>query len=88
MGKGEGSYVWSFSDQDLGAPKKSIKKENKMTEKAAIKKPSTLLAFGEARKTLAFVFPVDSRGHNNFRPAKVLPRRTRGYGRKIGAVIL
>jgi hypothetical protein len=27
MGEGEGSYVWSSSDQDLGAPKKSLKKE-------------------------------------------------------------
>src|SRR5881296_3698515 len=26
MGEGEGSYVWSSSDQDLGAPKKSLKK--------------------------------------------------------------
>ena len=25
MGEGEGSYVWSSSDQDLGAPKKSLK---------------------------------------------------------------
>jgi len=35
MGEGEGSYVWSSSDQDLGAPKKNLKKErrNKMTEK-------------------------------------------------------
>jgi hypothetical protein len=23
MGEGEGSYVWSFSDQDLGAPKRA-----------------------------------------------------------------
>jgi hypothetical protein len=26
MGEGEGSYVWSSSEQDLGAPKKSLKK--------------------------------------------------------------
>jgi len=26
MGEGEGSYVWSSSDQDLGAPKKSLRK--------------------------------------------------------------
>jgi hypothetical protein len=26
MGEGEGSYVWSFSGQDLGAPKKSLKR--------------------------------------------------------------
>jgi hypothetical protein len=26
MGEGEGGYVWSSSDQDLGAPKKSLKK--------------------------------------------------------------
>jgi hypothetical protein len=26
MGEGEGSYVWSSSDQDLGTPKKSLKK--------------------------------------------------------------
>jgi hypothetical protein len=59
-----------------------------MTEKAAMKKPFTLFAFREVRKTLGFVLPVDSRGHNNFRAAKVLPRRRRGYGRKLGAVIL
>ena len=34
MGEGEGSYVWSSSDQDLGAPKTSLKKgRSKMTEK-------------------------------------------------------
>lgn len=59
-----------------------------MTEKAAMKKPFTLLAFREARKKLEFVLPVDSRGHNNFRAAKALPRTRRGYGRKLGAVIL
>jgi hypothetical protein len=59
-----------------------------MTEKAAMKKPFTLLAFREARKTLGFVLPVDSRGHNNFRAAKAWPRTRRGYGRKLGAVIL
>ena len=59
-----------------------------MTEKAAMKKPFTLLAFREARKTLGFVLPVDSRGHNNLRLAKALPRTRRGYGRKLGAVIL
>ena len=59
-----------------------------MTEKAAMKKPLTLLAFREARRTLGFVLPVDSRGHNNFRAARVLPRKRRGYGRKLGAVIL
>lgn len=26
MGEGEGSYVWSSSEQDLGVPKKSLKK--------------------------------------------------------------
>jgi hypothetical protein len=26
MGEGEGGYVWSSSDKDLGAPKKSLKK--------------------------------------------------------------
>jgi hypothetical protein len=26
MGEGEGSYVWSSPDQDLGAPKKSLKR--------------------------------------------------------------
>jgi hypothetical protein len=26
VGEGEGSYVWSFSDQDLGALKKSLKR--------------------------------------------------------------
>jgi hypothetical protein len=26
MGEGEGSYVWSFSDPDPGAPKKSLKR--------------------------------------------------------------
>lgn len=55
-----------------------------MTEKAAMKKPFTLLAFREARKTLGFVLP----SHNNFRAAKALPRTRRGYGRKLGAVIL
>jgi len=59
-----------------------------MTEKAAMKKPFTLLAFREARKTLGFVLPVDGRGHNNFRAAKVLLRTRRGYGRKSGAIIL
>jgi hypothetical protein len=59
-----------------------------MTEKAAMKKPFTLLAFREARKQSEFVLPVDGRGHNNFRAAKALPRRRRGYGRKSGAVIL
>ena len=59
-----------------------------MTEKAAIKKPFALLAFREARKTLGFVLPVDSGGHDNFRAAKALPRTRRGYGRKSGAVIL
>jgi hypothetical protein len=42
------------------------------------------LAFREARKKLEFVLPIDRRGHNNFRAAKVLPRRRRGYGRKLG----
>ena len=46
-----------------------------MTEKAAMKKPFTLLVFREARKTLGFVLPVDGRGQNNFRAAKVLPGR-------------
>jgi hypothetical protein len=55
---------------------------------ATMKKPFTLLAFREARKKLEFVLPVDSRDHDNFRAAKVLPRRRRGYGRKLGAVIL
>jgi hypothetical protein len=55
---------------------------------AAIKKPFTLLPFREARKKLDFVLPVDSRGHDNFHAAKALPRRRRGYGRRLGAVIL
>jgi hypothetical protein len=39
MGETEGSYVWSSSDQDLGTPKKSLKKgRNKMTEKEVIHK--------------------------------------------------
>jgi len=59
-----------------------------MTEKSSHEKPFTLLAFREARKTLGFVLPVDSRGHNNSRAAKALPRTRRGYGRKLGAVIL
>lgn len=33
MGEGEGSYVWSSSDQDLGAPKKSLKKEERNERK-------------------------------------------------------
>jgi hypothetical protein len=37
MGEGEGSYVWSSSDQDLGTPKKSLGR-NKMTEKEVIHK--------------------------------------------------
>jgi hypothetical protein len=53
-----------------------------------MKKPFTLLAFREARKKLEFVLPVESRGHNNFRSAKALPRRRRGYGRKLGVVIV
>ena len=59
-----------------------------MTEKAAMKKPFTLLAFREARKTLGFVLPGDSSGHNNFRAAKTLLRTRRGYGRKLGTIIL
>ena len=55
---------------------------------ATMKKLFTLLAFREARKKLEFVLPVESRDHDNFRAAKVLPRRRRGYGRKLGAVIL
>jgi hypothetical protein len=53
-----------------------------------MKRLFTLLAFREALKELEFILPVDSRGHNNFRSAKTLPRRRRGYGRKLGAVIL
>jgi hypothetical protein len=52
-----------------------------------MKRPFTHLAFREVRKKLEFVLPVDSRGHNNFRSAKTLPRRRRGYGRKLGAVM-
>jgi len=48
-----------------------------------MKKPFTLLAFREARKTLGFVLPVDSRGHNNFRAAKALPRTRRGLWQKV-----
>jgi hypothetical protein len=46
-----------------------------------------LLPFREAQKKLEFVFPVDGQGHNNFRAARALLRRRRGYGRKLGAVI-
>jgi hypothetical protein len=53
-----------------------------------MKKPFTLPAFREARKKLEFVLPVDGRGQNNFRAAKVLLRRRRGYGRKSGTVML
>jgi hypothetical protein len=53
-----------------------------------MKKPSTFLPFREARKKLDFVLPVDRHAYNNFRAAKALPRRRRGYGRKLGAVIL
>jgi hypothetical protein len=53
-----------------------------------MKKPFTLLAFREGRKKLEFVLPVDSRGRNDFRAAKVLLRRRRGYGRKSGTVML
>jgi len=53
-----------------------------------MKKPFTLLAFREARKKLEFVLPIDISGHNNFRAAKALLRRRRGYGRKLGVVIL
>ena len=59
-----------------------------MTEKEAMKKPFTLLAFREARKKLEFILPVDNRGRNNFRAAKVLLRRRRGYGRKLGTFLL
>ena len=52
-----------------------------------MKRLFTLLAFREALKKLEFILPVDSRGHNNFRSAKTLPRRRRGYGRKLGAVM-
>jgi hypothetical protein len=55
---------------------------------ATMKKPFTLLAFRDAPKRLEFVLPIDSRDHNNFRAAKALLRRRRGYGRKLGAVIL
>jgi hypothetical protein len=55
---------------------------------AGMKKPFTLLAFREAGKKLEFVLPGDSRGHKNFRAAKALPRSRRGYGRKLGAVII
>jgi hypothetical protein len=48
-----------------------------------MKKPFTLLAFRKERKTLGFVLPVDSGGHDNFRAAKALPRTRRGYGRKV-----
>jgi hypothetical protein len=48
-----------------------------------MKNPFTLLAFREARKKLEFVLPIDSRGHNNFRAAKVLPRRRRGLRQKV-----
>jgi hypothetical protein len=58
------------------------------TPNSTMKKPFTLLAFRDARKTLGFVLPVDIRCHNNFRPVKALPRTKRGYGRKSGAVIL
>jgi hypothetical protein len=53
-----------------------------------MRKPFTLLAFREARKKLEFVLAVDGRDQNNYCAAKVLPRRRRGYGRKLGAVIL
>jgi hypothetical protein len=53
-----------------------------------MRKPFTLLAFREARKKLEFVLPVDSLDHNNYRAAKALPRRRRGYGRKLEVVIL
>ena len=49
-----------------------------------MKNPFTLLAFREAPKKLEFVLPVDRRGHNNFRAAKVLPRRRRGSRQKVG----
>jgi hypothetical protein len=38
MGEGEGSYVWSFSDQDLGAPKKSLKREEQNDRKGSHEK--------------------------------------------------
>ena len=45
------------------------------------------LAFRKARKKLEFVLPIDGHGHHNFRVAKALLRRRRGYGRRLGAVI-
>jgi hypothetical protein len=45
------------------------------------------LAFRKARKELEFFLPVDGHGYNKFRAAKVLLRRRRGYGRRLGAVI-
>jgi hypothetical protein len=45
------------------------------------------LAFRKARKKLEFVLPVDDRGDNKFRATKVLLRRRRGYGRRLGVVI-
>jgi hypothetical protein len=53
-----------------------------------MKKPFTLLELREARKKLEFVLPVDGRGPNNFRATKVVLRKRRGYGRKLGTVIL
>jgi hypothetical protein len=35
MGEGEGSDVWSSSDQDLGAPKKSLKREEQTYRKGS-----------------------------------------------------
>jgi len=57
------------------------------TPNLAMRKPHTLLAFRELRKKLEFVLPVDAHVQNNFRVAKVLLRRRRGYGRKLVAVI-
>src|SRR5213080_413709 len=45
------------------------------------------LAFGKARKKSELVLPSDGHVHNNFRVAKALLRRRRGYGRRLGAVI-
>jgi hypothetical protein len=44
MGEGEGSYVWSSSDQDLGAPKKSLKKggTKRQKRKSSIKRSVSL----------------------------------------------
>jgi hypothetical protein len=49
MGEGEGSYVWSFSDQDLGAPKRSLKKGGTKWQKKEVIRKKERFTFPRCR---------------------------------------